>query len=184
MVMAQTIVTLCDLHLGQGIEVAAQSYRVSLDCPGAKQLRREIDLCVDCAKIITDLAAVLTEQGRPAEPNNVAERICPACSFVSTSISGLASHARSAHGATIAELRGKPLPYACESCSKTFATPQGLGAHAYRAHGVSGSGKTAKHESNGVKTKPAKTAKAKAIAAASGPPRQPAVSVPTKRGKR
>ena len=168
MVMAQTIVTLCDLHLGQGTEVAAQSYTVALDTPGEKQLRREIDLCVDCAKIISDLSTLLTQVGRAAEPNNVAERICPTCSFVSTSISGLASHARSAHGATIAELRGKPLPYACPSCSKTFATPQGLGAHGFRAHGVT---------SAKPKAKAAKTAAAskRVAAAASAPPRQPSV---------
>ena len=156
--MAQTIVTLCDLHLGQGVETNGQTYTVTLSLPdGSKTQTRELDLCPECSKVVTDLALVLAEHGRVVE-QDLSQRVCPTCGFLSQTPVGLASHARSQHGATLAELRGRPLPYACEvpDCGKSFATPQGRGAHKARAHKVNGVSKDAK---------PVKTSRTKRSAA-------------------
>jgi hypothetical protein len=81
--------------------------------------------------------------GKPAveTPDGIA---CPSCGHVSPNRSALSAHTRDQHGKTLAELEGKPLPYACQECGDKFESAKGRGAHRFHVHGVRGSSKSVK----------------------------------------
>jgi len=112
--MAQTIVTFCDPHLVEEVEVPGLPYRVGINLPGEKRWGWfEVDLCPDHAKILTDLSLTLTEYGRPFRPE-----VTPPPTSTPTP-AGIAG------------------PGVCPECGQVFK-PMGLGVHRRRIHGITG----------------------------------------------
>lgn len=156
--MAQRIVFLCDVHARNDEDVAGATWEVTLTGPDRRSTTWEVDLCEDDSKTLRDLGIMLdavgrVTQGRRTKAPTAARKAaseagqahvapeghpCPVegCELVSRSANALATHVRSAHGTTLAELNGEPTPYSCPECDRRFTHPQGLGAHRRSVHGV------------------------------------------------
>lgn len=159
--MAQQIITLCDPCLMEGKEAPAQTWGVTISAPGAKGAPYEIDVCDVHAAPFRALVENLGETGRRADrrrplptvaaaPGQTAAApsaravsagaayACPAdgCGYVSSSASGLRSHATSAHGLSVSEMTGDAsIPCPQDGCDRAFKGWQGVSSHLRTVHG-------------------------------------------------
>lgn len=154
--MAQRIQTVCDVHAERGEDVAATTWEVLARKAGSRVQVREVDLCDECAQVLTSVAAFAAENGRtvqqptpkPRPAVSAAARTvttsdgkvsCPLddCGSVVNS-TNLARHVRKVHGLELADVGGRqdlPAEHPCPDCDRTFTRAQALGAHRYQAHG-------------------------------------------------
>ena len=159
--MAQRIQTVCDVHAERGEDVDATTWEVLARKAGSRVQVREVDLCDECAQVLTSVAAFAAENGRtvqqatpkvrpavPAPTRTVAASTdttakgkvsCPLddCGSVVNS-TNLARHVRKVHGLELADVGGRqdlPAEHPCPDCDRTFTRAQALGAHRYQAHG-------------------------------------------------
>ena len=72
--------------------------------------------------------------GRPSAE----DLVCSECGHQAPNKAALASHVRSMHDTSLAELEGLPLDYECPECGRKFNRPQGMAAHRRSTHGVPG----------------------------------------------
>lgn len=163
--MAQTIVTLCDVCLlhDNGRETPGQTWTLTVAAPGGKAVPMAIDVCEDHGKPYRVLLDHLTEDGRRADRARALPGVtgaarasatagadprtipapeglrCPAdgCAHVARTPGGLATHTRTQHGRSVAELEGRSsLPCPVDGCDRTFMGGQGRAVHLSRAHGM------------------------------------------------
>jgi hypothetical protein len=148
--MATQIITriLCDFCSAEDVTTPdARTVSVSID-----GTHYDVDVCEMHGKPLSELAETLAEFGRklpgtaterarlkpsrqPSGPGDGQDNKCPACGKEYNYRSSLTSHARSAHGVTLAELQGEPVPFKCDICERAFSTPQGVSVHQARKHG-------------------------------------------------
>jgi hypothetical protein len=168
--------TWCDPHLDQGEHVEGQELPPLLlpDLPGRQAVTMAVcdvhrkELYEPLVDALREFGQHVDDEGNPTGPRGRYKKAekparkynetveggvkCPACEHRSPNVPALSSHARNTHDSTIAELEGKPTPYACPECPedrpKSFATPQALGAHRARMHGVKGTSKDAKRRAH------------------------------------
>lgn len=144
--MAQVILSLCDLHMARDEQVPGIPWVVSLGQGPARPLVRTVDLCDDCAKTMRELHDLLDRYGRKSDAPMPSPSLapskqpdphkCPACAYVAPNRSALSSHARNKHDTSLAELAGEPTPYECPArgCGRAFNRPQGVSIHVRRSH--------------------------------------------------
>jgi hypothetical protein len=163
--MAQQIVTYCDLHLAKGEHVHGRTWGIALTIPGERGSREfELDACEDCAGPFVALVADLQEHARqlsgpksaPAQPRVTPDDAtavipldgmptpsgpdktpvqCALCDKRPKGVPAYASHLRSYHDTTIAEVEGKAtLPCPVDGCKRKAANGTGLGAHLRNSH--------------------------------------------------
>lgn len=141
--MAQTIVTLCDVHLDKGEDVpGAQTWAFSVGAPSSKPRGYELDLCPDCSGQFGALVVSMTEHARQtsgsSKPLPVASGVdqpvaCPECGHITATRQGMDSHLKRKHGITATagtEDHACPVP----GCGRTFSTGQGVSMHITRSH--------------------------------------------------
>lgn len=140
--MAQTILTLCDMHLDRGEEVPATSYDCAVRRQGDVFHFVTVDLCDACAKPLSDLWTELQEQGREFDDASAAVLTagkrrkmdapmdCPVCGKTYSSKGSMRSHVANVHGKTLSEIEGKTgKEVTCDECGQTYAGNQGLSSH-------------------------------------------------------
>ena len=150
--MATELITLtyCDIHLQDKDEqVPGQAY------PGFEGSGQSIDLCEECAQVRIAVQVMYDTYGakgkrtqRPQRQSKAGDPgaiSCPRpdCDGTAKNQDSLASHARHVHGVSLAQLMGKPTPFACEveGCGRAFSTPAGLGRHVTMSHQGNPAGK-------------------------------------------
>jgi hypothetical protein len=116
--MAQRIVTVCDVHQAHDAEAEGFTWTVSIAAPGAKAVTYDVDLCGDDGKGLQDVLDFLADMGRPAsgvrpsrtprkasqdlptETTNDGRPVCAQCGKVAKSMQGLRMHLTRSHGGT------------------------------------------------------------------------------------
>lgn len=80
---------------------AGRDYTITMD--GGKPT--VIDLCDQCVTTFIEPVASMLQVGAEVKGSVAKSYGCPVCTFASPTPQGLGKHARSAHGATVTELR-------------------------------------------------------------------------------
>lgn len=152
--MAREVIvsTWCDVCLAEDERVDARELSITVTEVSGKPKPRVLALCpAHEAELVTPLLELLEEHGQlvdtegnpitPAKAKSADKgpkaMSCPVCSHVSPNRTALASHTKSMHGKTLAELEGKPRPWVCPDCGYGSPKRQGLAAHRRSAHGWS-----------------------------------------------
>lgn len=133
----------CDLCLTEDVNKPGDTYRI-----GIGELTRVLDLCEEHAEPVLTLKALLSEHGRKLDgtapkpttqlrvvaSEDGRERVkCPGCEWTGLQQS-LYSHAQSAHGVSLGELRGEKPQHPCPYCGKHFTSKQGVAVHVNKSH--------------------------------------------------
>jgi len=160
--MAQQIVTHCDRHLALGEYVYGQTWTVAITVPGQRARTFELDACDECGNPFVGLIADLQEHARQVDGPKAAPTVpdvpppltvpldgppaaasggeaepiqCALCDKRPKGKGAYASHLRSYHDTTIAEVEGTAtLPCPVDSCKRKAANGTGLGAHLRNSH--------------------------------------------------
>jgi hypothetical protein len=114
--MAQRIVTVCDVHQAHDAEAEGFTWTVSIAAPGAKAVTYDVDLCGDDGKGLQDVLDFLADVGRQADgvrpsrtPRKASQEVtegttvCDLCGKVAQSPRGLRMHRTRSHAGTGAD---------------------------------------------------------------------------------